>query len=74
MDKLFHKNQNIVEVLFSKAKNSAVVGAFEGANYSANGYYRSEMNCIMFTRTNDFCQVCQQAIIDMIELYSTEAK
>lgn len=44
--------------------------AFEGANYSANGYYRSEMNCIMFTRTDHFCQVCRQGIIDMIELYS----
>ena len=74
MDKLFHKNQNIVEAMFSNAKNNSVIGAFEGANYSAKGYYRSEMNCIMFTRTTDFCQVCQQAIIDMIELYSADVE
>ncbi len=71
MDKLFHDNQNIVEAMFSKAENNSVIGAFEGANYAAKGYYRSEMNCIMFTRTTEFCQVCQHAIIDMINLYSS---
>ncbi|KGJ99036.1 IgA Peptidase M64 [Thalassotalea sp. ND16A] len=70
MDKLFHQNQQIVETMFSKADNKDVIGAFEGANYSAKGYYRSELNCIMFTRTEEFCQVCQQGIIDMIKLYS----
>lgn len=74
MDKLFHKNQNIIEAMFSKADNNDTIGAFEGANYSAKGYYRSEMNCIMFTRTENFCRVCQQAIIDMIDLYSSNAK
>lgn len=71
MDKLFHNNQNSVESLFSTAENNGVIGAFEGANYSAKGYYRSEMNCIMFTRTSEFCYVCQQSIIDMINLYSS---
>lgn len=71
MNELFHKNQNIVKTMFANAKNSKVVGAFEGANYSAKGYYRSELNCIMFTRTTDFCQVCQHGIIDMIKLYSS---
>ncbi len=72
MDKLFHDNQHIVEHMFAKAENNSVIGAFEGANYSAKGYYRSEMNCIMFTRTTEFCQVCQQEIIDMINLYSSQ--
>jgi hypothetical protein len=71
MDKLFHENQSIVETMFAKAENNSVIGAFEGANYSAKGYYRSEMNCIMFTRTAEFCQVCQHGIIDMIKLYSS---
>jgi len=71
MDKLFHDNQSIVENMFAKAENNSVIGAFEGANYSAKGYYRSEMNCIMFTRTTEFCQVCQHSIIDMINLYSS---
>jgi hypothetical protein len=72
MDKLFYSNQNIVEKIFSKSEHNNVVGVFEGANYSANGYYRSELNCIMFTRTTEFCQVCQQGIIDMIDLYSSQ--
>ena len=71
MDKLFHENQRVVETMFANAKNSKTIGAFEGANYSAKGFYRSEMNCIMFTRTTDFCQVCQHGIIDMINLYSS---
>jgi hypothetical protein len=71
MDKLFHDNQNIVKTMFAKAENNNIIGAFEGANYSAKGYYRSEMNCIMFTRTTEFCQVCQHSIIDMINLYSS---
>jgi IgA Peptidase M64/Peptidase M64 N-terminus len=71
MDKLFHDNQNIVETMFAQAKNNNIIGAFEGANYSAKGYYRSEMNCIMFTRTTEFCQVCQNSIVDMINLYSS---
>lgn len=72
MDKLFHQNQGIVEEMFSKAKFNDVIGAFEGANYSAKGFYRSELNCIMFTRTDDFCDVCQQGIVDVIKLYSSQ--
>ncbi len=71
MDKLFHHNQKVIEEIFSKAQNNNVIGAFEGANYSAKGYYRSELNCIMFTRTTDFCQVCQHSITDMINFYSS---
>ncbi|WOH38044.1 IgA Peptidase M64 [Thalassotalea fonticola] len=70
MDKLFHQNQDIVEGMFSKAEFNDAIGAFEGANYSAKGFYRSELNCIMFTRTDDFCDVCQQGIVDVIKLYS----
>jgi hypothetical protein len=46
------------------------VGAFEGADYQAKGYYRPEVNCIMFTRTNYFCRVCRAAIEQVIDLYS----
>ena len=39
------------------------VGAFEGANYEAKGYYRPQADCIMFTRDRvPFCAVCQHAI------------
>ena len=70
MNKLFSGNQQIVEGMFSEAPYADSVGAFEGANYQANGYYRSEQNCIMFTRTTDFCQVCAAAIEQVIDEYT----
>ena len=70
MDELFSDNQRIVEGMFSAAPHKDAIGAFEGANYMANGYYRSEMNCIMFTRTEDFCRVCAAAIEAVIDEYT----
>jgi len=70
MNKLFAENQRIVEGMFSEAPYDDTVGAFEGALYQANGYYRSEQNCIMFTRTTDFCRVCAAAIEQVIDEYT----
>jgi hypothetical protein len=70
MNKLFSGNQQIVEGMFSEAPYDDAVGAFEGALYQANGYYRSEQNCIMFTRTTDFCRVCAAAIEQVIDEYT----
>ena len=70
MNKLFADEQRYVEGLFSPALYSDAVGAFEGASYQAKGYYRPEMNCIMFTRTEDFCRVCSAAIEDVIDEYT----
>ena len=70
MNQLFAENQRIVEGMFSEAPYRDAVGAFEGANYQANGYYRSEQNCIMFTRTEDFCRVCSAAIEAVIDEYT----
>jgi len=72
MNELFIHNQEVVEKMFSESENSATIGAFLGANYSAQSFYRSEMNCLMFTRSNDFCQVCSNAIEDMINMYSSD--
>ena len=69
MNKLFSDNQDIVESMFSVAPYAQDVGAFEGAIYQAKGYYRSELNCIMFTRTEDFCRVCAAAIEEVIDEY-----
>ncbi|MGI9260495.1 MAG: M64 family metallopeptidase [Woeseiaceae bacterium] len=70
MNKLFIDNQQIVEGMFSAAPHATAVGAFEGAIYQAKGYYRSEQNCIMFTRTEDFCRVCSAAIEAVIDEYT----
>jgi hypothetical protein len=42
--------------------------------YQAQGYYRSEQNCIMFTRTTDFCRVCAAAIEEVIDEYTRTAE
>lgn len=73
MNALFHDNQEFVDGLFSSVPYRDVVGVFEGANYQAKGYYRSEMNCIMFTRTTDFCRVCSDAIEQVIDEYTRAA-
>lgn len=70
MNELFTDNQAIVEDMFAKAPYSAAIGAFEGALYQARGFYRSEMNCIMFTRSEDFCRVCADAIERVIDEYT----
>ena len=69
MNELFQANSKFQIDLFAKNKYKDEIGLFEGANYSANGYYRSEQNYIMFTRTQDFCQVCSHAIEQEIDLY-----
>ena len=70
MNRLFRDNQSVVEGLFSTADYRDSVGAFEGANYQARGYYRSALNCIMFTRTEHFCRVCAAAIDAVIDEYT----
>ncbi len=55
--------------LFAKEKYAGKVGAFEGANYEAKGYFRPEVDCIMFTRSPTFCAVCRRALETVIGLY-----
>jgi hypothetical protein len=71
MNALFRREQAHVEGLFSTAPHRDRVGLFEGANYEATGYYRSEMNCLMFTRSERFCRVCAQSIEAVIDQYSS---
>ena len=53
-----------------KSGQNGIVGAFEGGGYMAEGIYRSQQNCIMFTRTRDFCAVCSEAIEKVIDEYT----
>ncbi len=46
------------------------VGAFEGARYEASGLFRPEVDCIMFTRSEAFCQVCRRAISQVIDQFT----
>ena len=56
--------------MFAAEKYYGHVGAFEGALYEARGYYRPEVDCIMFSRTDHFCKVCRAAIERIIKMYS----
>jgi len=49
------------------------VGLFEGAGYQSKGVWRGAEDCRM--RTNSagaFCPVCQQAITDIIDFYTSD--
>jgi hypothetical protein len=70
IDVLFREEKRLDERLLGAEQFVNKVGAFEGANYEARGYYRPEVNCIMFSRTEAFCSVCRQAISRVIDLYS----
>jgi IgA Peptidase M64/Peptidase M64 N-terminus len=71
MDALFTEEQKHETVLLSEGSHAHRVGAFEGANYEARGFYRPQADCIMFTRDNvPFCAVCRRAIEQIIDLYS----
>lgn len=70
MSALFKKDLAQSSALFDKSEHRHTIGAFEGANYEATGFYRSEMQCIMFDRSEKFCQVCQDGISTIIDLYS----
>lgn len=71
MDALFREQQAFETKLLSSMKYSGKVGAFEGAGYEAQGLYRPEADCIMFTRNEvGFCRVCSRAIERVIDHYS----
>ena len=58
-------------IRFAAEPHAHDVGAFEGANYEAKGYFRPQVDCIMFTRDRvPFCAVCRRAIERVIDLYA----
>lgn len=70
MEALFREELEHEGKMFAAEKYVSRVGAFEGANYEAKGFYRPEVDCIMFTRTNHFCAVCRRAIEHVIDMYA----
>lgn len=59
-----------VQAYLNNSKYKGTVGVYEGAGYASKGIYRSYINCIMFTRTDFFCPVCDRAMVEVIEWYS----
>lgn len=75
MDALFLAEQREEAALLGSAQWSRAVGAFEGANYEANGYFRPQIDCVMFSRDPvPFCSVCQRALGRVIDLYAAPAR
>jgi hypothetical protein len=71
MNALFREEMTRDTALLDAGPIAGKVGAFEGANYEARGYYRPQSDCIMFTRDEvPFCAVCRRAIETIIDLYS----
>jgi hypothetical protein len=71
MEALFSEELKHEQAMFAQEKYAGRVGAFEGAIYESRGYYRPEVDCIMFSRTNHFCAVCRRAIERIIKMYSS---
>jgi hypothetical protein len=72
MSALFREDLAHTNKLFAGQKHRHDIGAFEGANYEASGYYRPAMQCLMFDRSGQFCHVCQDGITEIIDLYATK--
>jgi hypothetical protein len=71
MDALFLEEKQHVTSAFAAERHRGKVGAFEGAHYESQGYYRPEIDCIMFTRDDvPFCAVCRRAIANIIAMYT----
>jgi hypothetical protein len=70
MSALFREDLAQSSALFAKAPYRTAIGAFEGANYEASGYYRPAMQCIMFDRSEQFCPVCRDGISEIVDLYA----
>ena len=70
MEDLYTRQMDKENEFFAKEKYKDKVGAFEGANYTPKGLYRSQIDCIMYTRHMTFCRVCQRSIVNVIKQYS----
>ena len=70
LEELFIRQKKAEDLFFAQEPYRGKVGAFEGANYSEYGMYRSQLDCIMYTRHEEFCKVCQRSIINVIQQYA----
>jgi hypothetical protein len=71
MNALFREELARDAALLGSGIFSKKVGAFEGANYEAKGYYRPQADCIMFTRDQvPFCAVCRRALEQTLDTYT----
>jgi hypothetical protein len=70
MEDFFMKAHYKQDTFFAAEKYKDKIGAFEGAKYNQHGLYRSQLDCIMYTRHTVHCKVCQRSISTVIDQYS----
>lgn len=71
MEALFREEGLDAKKLLGGARWAGRTGAFEGAMYESSGYFRPQVDCIMFSRNEaGFCPVCRRAIERVIALYT----
>ena len=71
MNALFREEQAFTTRLLAEAEHANRTGAFQGANYDARAYYRSQLDCVMFSRDEvPFCRVCSRALERIIDLHT----
>jgi hypothetical protein len=69
--RLSKENADRVDAFLRGSRFWGKVGVFEGAGYSAEGLYRPEIDCLMFTKgAKPFCRVCEAAVLRMILHYA----
>ncbi len=70
IEALFQRQMDREDQYFAKEKYRTQTGAFEGASYMAKGLYRSQVDCIMYTRHLRFCKVCQRTLEEVMGQYT----
>ena len=71
MEELFREGQEYFTRTLGEERFAGKVGAFEGAMYEAQGFYRPMADCLMFTRDDvGLCSVCRRAVEEIIDLYA----
>ena len=70
MENFFKEQREWEENYLNNIEYAGEIGAYEGAMYHSHGIYRSQPNCIMFTRTDRFCAACKRAINKVIDQYT----
>ncbi len=71
MDNHFLGQKGIETALLGASENADKVGAFRGANYDAEAFFRPQIDCKMFTRNDvPFCAVCRRALEAVIDRFA----
>jgi hypothetical protein len=70
-DRRDREHTDKMHAYLQKSQFVGKVGAFEGAGYMSKGFYRPMLDCIMFTKgQTDFCAVCAEAMVKIVDWYS----